>query len=125
MAYEKGNFNFVFLRNFCFFSFCTRDFSPVSSINDKSNAVVILPQTSNIIIIDKNGRIIDTGIEDKVLDDGMTISRKIQECAHNARNHGDFVSCMAHLTNWLMENGLITNKEKGIIMNVAARADIP
>lgn len=107
---------------------CTRDNFPTSTVDEETTALVLPPYSttpSNIIITDKYGNIFDTGIEDKVLDDGMTITQKIQECARNARNHGDFVSCIAHLTNWLMKNGFITNKEKGIIMNIAARADIP
>ncbi|MCX7908327.1 MAG: hypothetical protein N2560_02275 [Ignavibacteria bacterium] len=97
--------------------------SEISSYNPQG--ITLPPQPSAIIIVDKNGKQYETGIEDKTLEDGKKISQKIQECIENARNHGDFVSCMAHLTNWLMKKGYITNKEKGILMNIAARADIP
>ncbi len=66
----------------------------------------------------------DTGVADQLLD-GTTISENIAECAVNARNHGEFVSCVAHLTNKLVRDGYITGKEKGKIQRCAAQADIP
>ncbi|MEJ5285753.1 MAG: hypothetical protein CH6_3145 [Candidatus Kapaibacterium sp.] len=106
---------------------CTTDNAP-ESVNSPSISKIALPpstQPTTVVIVDKNGTVYDTGIQDKMLEDGSTINQKIQDCINNSRNHGDFVSCMAHLTNWLLKNGYITNKEKGIIMNIAARADIP
>jgi len=66
----------------------------------------------------------DTGVIDQEFD-GKTISGEISECAKGARNHGQFVSCVAKLTNNLMKAGLITGKEKGAIQSCAAQADIP
>ncbi|ROL56388.1 hypothetical protein D9V84_08100 [Bacteroidetes/Chlorobi group bacterium Naka2016] len=106
---------------------CTTDNAP-ESVNSPSISKIALPpstQPTTVVIVDKNGTVYDIGIQDKMLEDGSTINQKIQDCINNSRNHGDFVSCMAHLTNWLLKNGYITNKEKGIIMNIAARADIP
>ncbi len=95
-------------------------------INPDTNKITLPPDyNQTIIITDSKGKVYDTGIIDRVLPDGSKISDKIQECIQNARNHGDFVSCMAHLTNYLRKNGFITEKEKGILMNIAARADIP
>ncbi|MGB9851444.1 MAG: hypothetical protein ACPLPX_01110 [Candidatus Kapaibacteriota bacterium] len=103
--------------------------SPSSNdVNSPNVSSIVLPpgfEPTTIVIVDKNGTVYDSGIKNKSLPDGSTINQKIQECIRNSRNHGDFVSCMAHLTNWLMKNGYITNKEKGILMNIAARADIP
>jgi hypothetical protein len=67
----------------------------------------------------------DTGVVDKVLEDGATISGRIQQCALGVTNHGKFVSCVANLTNYLMKAGYITGKEKGTIQSCAARANIP
>ena len=67
----------------------------------------------------------NTGVVDKELEDGTTISGNIAECAASARNHGEFVSCVAHLTNKLVRDGYITGKEKGKIQRCAAKADIP
>jgi hypothetical protein len=67
----------------------------------------------------------DTGVADRVLGDNSTISDRIAECAESARNHGKFVSCVAHLTNDLKTTGIINGKEKGKIQSCAAQADIP
>ncbi len=61
-----------------------------------------------------------------VLDgDGCTMLDHIAQCAADARNHGAFVSCVAHLTNEWKRAGLISGAEKGRIQSCAAHADIP
>lgn len=67
----------------------------------------------------------DTGVQDQVLPDDSLMSGKIGDCAANARNHGQFVSCVAHLTNEWKGARYITGKEKGAIQSCGARADIP
>ncbi len=67
----------------------------------------------------------DSGVENLLFDDGCTISDLIAECAAGADNHGQFVSCVAHLTNGLKREGIISGKEKGAIQSCAAQADIP
>lgn len=67
----------------------------------------------------------DTGVTDQILDDHTTISGRIAECASDPKNHGQFVSCVAKLTNDLKKAGYITGKEKGAIQSCAARANIP
>lgn len=67
----------------------------------------------------------DTGVNDQVIEDGITISYKIAECANNAKNHGQFGSCVAKLTNDLQRRRIITGKEKGEIQRCAAQADLP
>ena len=67
----------------------------------------------------------DTHVTDQVLEDGSTISGRIAECATNAENHGQFLLCVASLTNELQKAGVITGKEKGAIQSCAARANIP
>ena len=66
----------------------------------------------------------DTGIIDKVYE-GQLISERIGQCAREAKKHGKFVSCVAHLTNELKREGLITEEEKDTIQGRAARARIP
>ncbi len=51
-------------------------------------------------------------------------SEIIDPCADGAKNHGQFVKCVAHATNDLMKGGVITGKEKGAIMSWAAKSDI-
>jgi hypothetical protein len=56
---------------------------------------------------------------------GATMMDLILLCAATASNHGDFVSCVAALTNAWKAAGLITGAQKGKIMSCAANADIP
>jgi hypothetical protein len=67
----------------------------------------------------------ESGAENAIFDDGCTISDLIRECAEEAKNHGKFVRCVAHLSNELKKDGLITGKEKGAIQSCAAQSDIP
>ena len=67
----------------------------------------------------------NSGVTDTVLTSGRTISDLISECATGARNHGQFVSCVAHVTNELKETGTISGQQKGAIQSCAAQAHIP
>lgn len=67
----------------------------------------------------------DSGVENVLFEDGCTILDLIFFCADDANNHGDFVSCVAHLTNDLVQQGIISGQQKGAIQSCAAQADIP
>ena len=67
----------------------------------------------------------NSGVTDTVLASGRTISDLISECATGARNHGQFVSCVAHVTNELKVTGTISGQQKGAIQSCAAQAHIP
>lgn len=67
----------------------------------------------------------DSGVTNTVLSEGCSITDLIAECAASAKNHGKFVSCVAHLTNELKKDGVITGKEKGAIQSCAAQANLP
>jgi len=73
------------------------------------------------VIIDGCG----SGVGNVLFDDGCTMADLIAECAEGASNHGDFVSCVAHLTNEWKQAGLITGQEKGAIQSCAAQSTIP
>lgn len=66
----------------------------------------------------------DSGV-DNVFIDCSSMNDLIGDCAAAAANHGDFVSCVAHLTNEWKNAGLISGRDKGKIQSCAARADIP
>ena len=55
---------------------------------------------------------------------GCSLSDLLAECT-NAKNHGKYVSCVAEILNVLMQEGLISGRDKGQIMRCAARADLP
>ena len=61
----------------------------------------------------------DTGVVDRLYE-GKSISEWIGECAADTTNHGQFVSCVAHLTNELKKAGIISGKEKGAIQSCGA-----
>ncbi len=76
--------------------------------------------TATIVIDD-----CDSGVANLLFEDGCTMADMITECADGAVNHGQFVSCVAHLTNEWKRAGLITGEEEGRIQSCAARSDIP
>ena len=67
----------------------------------------------------------DSGISNIELPGGLTIADLVADCAESATNRGQFVSCIAHLTNDLKKNGVITGQQKGTLQRCAAQADIP
>ncbi len=73
------------------------------------------------IVIDK----CDTGIANEVSDEGCTRADTVAVCAEEARNHGQFVQCVAQLANGWKRSGAITDADRGRIMRCAAQADIP
>jgi|GEM_PF-3990651 len=67
----------------------------------------------------------DSGVSNTVLSNGCTISDEIVKCEADSRNHGQYVSCVSHLTNDLKHDGVLTGREKGAIQNcVASDGDI-
>lgn len=47
-----------------------------------------------------------------------------RDCAAGARNHGQFVSCVAHTTNAAVKSGLISGSQKGAVQQCAAQTRI-
>jgi hypothetical protein len=66
----------------------------------------------------------NTDIENTLLASGCTILDGIYICASGARNHGQFVSCVAHFTNELVRDGVLSGNEKGVIESCAARSQL-
>ena len=66
----------------------------------------------------------DTGVANALLDDGCTIADLLVACEELARNHGDYVKCVAFVTNELKKDGVISGKDKGRIQSCAAKSSI-
>ena len=64
----------------------------------------------------------NTGVANLLFSNGCTTSDLIAQLHDEAKNHGQFVSGVAHLTNDLKEAGLITGAEKGAIQSAAAHS---
>ena len=69
----------------------------------------------------------DSGVPNLfVSEDGCSnMSDLIADCAAGASNHGEFVSCVAALTNAWKNAGLITGQQKGAIQSCAAQSNLP
>lgn len=67
----------------------------------------------------------NSGVSNTLFPSGCTISDGISGCAEGARNHGQFVSCVPHLTKGLKRAGAISGRQKGAIQRCATQADIP
>ena len=67
----------------------------------------------------------DSGVPNTFFSSGCTIADLINKCAVGASNHGNYVSCVAHVTNDLKKSGIITGAQKGAIQSCAAKASIP
>ncbi len=67
----------------------------------------------------------DSGVANHLFHDGCTMTDRIAACAEDARNHGAFVRCVAHLdTEWLRDK-FITSRDHGPIQRCAAHASLP
>ncbi|UCF81675.1 MAG: PQQ-like beta-propeller repeat protein [Acidobacteriota bacterium] len=65
----------------------------------------------------------DTGVF-ALLADGTCLQHVVDYCAAGAKNHGDYVSCVARATAELMQEGLLTGREKGLIDSCAGQSSI-
>jgi len=64
----------------------------------------------------------DSGVANAPLGDGCTMADEIGGAAATARNHGAFVSDLAHLSEGWMQEGLITDPNKVVFKVVPVRA---
>jgi hypothetical protein len=65
----------------------------------------------------------DTHVENLLFSNGCTTSDFIANIQESARNHGEFVSGVAKLTNALRDAGLITGAQKGAIQSATAHTN--
>ena len=65
----------------------------------------------------------DTGVENRLLTDGCTLSDLINELKASARNHGVFVRQVVRLTIGLRREGVIDWREKAHLIRCAARSN--
>jgi len=64
----------------------------------------------------------NSGVTNTTFATGCRITDQVNDCAVGAANHGAFVSCVAHLTDTLKNQGVISANQKGAIQSCAARA---
>ncbi|HEV2833995.1 MAG TPA: hypothetical protein VGW58_01695 [Pyrinomonadaceae bacterium] len=107
--YHAGSFQMGFLN----------PFTGISSVSQESGAVRILGETN--VLIDG----CDSGVPNTVVPGGLTISDLVADCAEEATNHGQFVSCIAHVANDLKKKGIINGQQKSALQGCAAQAGNP
>lgn len=107
---------------------CNEDGAPDECSDDSDQDGLVDPcdacpdsDLSGTIVIDG----CDSGVANDMFLDGCTMADQISECAATARNHGGFVSCVAHLTQGWRRAGLIGEQQHGRIRRCAAKADLP
>jgi hypothetical protein len=64
----------------------------------------------------------NTGVPNTLFANGCTIKDLVNRCAAGARNHGDFVSCVAQVGGGLVQGGALSGAQKGAIQGAAAHA---
>mgnify|MGYP003573231746 CR=1 FL=1 len=88
-------------------------------VNDKDDACIDSDLRSTVWVGD-----CDSGVDNTLFADGCTIADLVAACAEGVKNHGEFVSCVAALTDDLADDDLITGKEKGKIQSCAGKSDV-
>lgn len=64
----------------------------------------------------------DSSVANRVDALGCSVADSLElSCSGEFRNHGDFVSCVAHATTDLRKAGIITNKERSALVTAAAK----
>jgi hypothetical protein len=66
----------------------------------------------------------DTGIDNLMFTTGCTMNDYLAAAADDAKNHGQFVSAVAHLGNSWRNAGLITTEERKTLLNLAAPSSV-
>ncbi len=64
----------------------------------------------------------DTGVTNALQPDGCTVSDVVSQCAVDAKNHGDYVSCVAQASDALRRLGFVNSTDHGKIQSCAANA---
>jgi DNA-binding beta-propeller fold protein YncE len=66
----------------------------------------------------------DSGVENKVLDDGSALTSHIAQCADSLASHENFISCVTFLTNEWKKARIITETETDLINRCAEKSTI-
>jgi hypothetical protein len=67
----------------------------------------------------------DTGVANVAVTPGCYLTDRIADCAAQAADHDEFVSCVAHLTNELRKGDVLSNREKSRIQSCAGQSSLP
>ena len=91
------------------------------------------PYTNTLLVEDLVvGACTISGLDSTILLEGQdagcslveVLADRLDNCEAIAKNHGKYVSCVAHATNYYKKKKLLTGAEKGYIQSCAAQSDI-
>lgn len=77
--------------------------------------------SATVFINEVNTGIANTGANPAGCTFADLVQEMIETCLDDARNHGQFVSCVSHETNILKRAKTITGKQKGKIQSIVAK----
>lgn len=77
--------------------------------------------SATVLINGVNTGIANTGANPAGCTFADLVQEMIETCLDDARNHGQFVSCVSHETNILKRAKTITGKQKGKIQSIVAK----
>jgi hypothetical protein len=81
---------------------------------DAIDGKIVFEDCSPTVVVDG----CDSGVTNHVFSDGSSFNSLIAQCAaDNPTNHGQFASCVSHLTNAWKKDTLITGDQKGAIQS--------
>jgi len=79
-----------------------------------------VPSAPSTVMIDGQ----DTGVENRLYEE-QTVSERLDKCSENAKNHGQYVRCVALMTRMLRKAEVLTEEEGQTLVKAAAHANIP
>jgi len=79
-----------------------------------------VPSAPSTVVIDGQ----DTGVENRLYEE-LTISERLEKCSENAKNHGQYVRCVALVARKMRKAEVLTKEEGQTIVKAAAHANIP
>lgn len=84
------------------------------------------PDSDSRDFLDFNGALAggETNIPNDVFENGYTLQDRINAAAANPRNHGQFVSAIARLTNDAVRAGIMTKADANRLKQLAAKSDV-
>ena len=68
---------------------------------------------------------VNSGVPNRILNYGCTISDLFVKIAGGSSNHDDFVANIARYTRYLRDAGIITEEERQAIINAADNSNLP
>jgi hypothetical protein len=92
----------------------------VDGVPDNADCEPHSDKSASVVIAGCN-----SGVPNTFFLNGCTIKDLVNHIAAGAKNHGQFVSGVAQLTNALKSQGIISGAQKGVIQSCAAGAPIP